>query len=116
MFTQFPGDTKFDAAIIGYYKPEHRARGYIESLNRQGEPVRFPIMTLSIGVVTNTQRMFADAMQVSNLASEMKKYAKGLSGSVYRVDRRNEGVADTAGSVAADGASSSGPHATGTGR
>ena len=111
---------RFDASIGSHYKAEHRERGYIECMNRQGEPVRFPIMTLSIGVVTNTQRTFVDAMQVSNLASEMKKYAKGLAGSVYRVDRRTEGAADPAGSAActavADGASSSGPHATGTGR
>jgi diguanylate cyclase (GGDEF)-like protein len=80
--------TRFDAAIPSYYREEHRAQGYIEAHSRQGESVRYPIMTLSIGVVTNAQRTFTDAMQVSNLASEMKKYAKGIGGSVYRVDRR----------------------------
>jgi hypothetical protein len=75
---------------------EHRQRGYIEATNRQGEPVRYPIMTLSIGVVTNAQRTFTDAMQVSNLAAEMKKYAKGISGSVFRVDRRGSEGAEPA--------------------
>jgi diguanylate cyclase (GGDEF)-like protein len=81
---------RFDACIPTYYKEEHRQRGYIEAINRQGEPVRYPIMTLSIGVVTNAQRSFTDAMQVANLAAEMKKYAKSVSGSVFRVDRRSE--------------------------
>jgi diguanylate cyclase (GGDEF)-like protein len=107
---------RFDAAIGAHYKPEHRERGYIESTNRQGEPVRFPLMTLSIGVVTNTQRTFADAMQVANLASEMKKYAKGHVGSVYRVDRRLDGAADPAGTATGPGATSAVPHDRGSGR
>ena len=79
---------RFDACVAGYYTEEHRRLGYIETVNRQGDLVRFPMMTLSIGVVTNSQRTFTDAKQVSNLAAEMKKYAKGVTGSVYRVDRR----------------------------
>jgi diguanylate cyclase (GGDEF)-like protein len=92
---------RFDAAIAAHYKDEHRERGFIESTSRQGEAVRYPIMTLSIGVVTNGQRNFIDAMQVSNLAAEMKKYAKGIVGSVYRVDRRSpDGVEPVAAVVA----------------
>jgi diguanylate cyclase (GGDEF)-like protein len=97
---------RFDAAIPSHYKPEHRERGFIEATSRLGEAVRYPMMTLSIGVVTNSQRVFTDAMQVSNLAAEMKKYAKGIAGSVYRVDRRNlEGEAALASAVPASGAS-----------
>lgn len=88
---------RFDICIPHHYKEEHRQRGYIESISRQGDPVRYPIMTLSVGVVTNSQRSFSDAMQVSNLAAEMKKYAKGLPGSVFRVDRRSiDGAPETA--------------------
>jgi diguanylate cyclase (GGDEF)-like protein len=79
---------KFDAAIPSYYSEEHRRQGHIEAMSRQGERVRYPIMSVSIGVVTNAQRTFTDAMQVANLAAEMKKYAKRSPGSIYRVDRR----------------------------
>ena len=79
---------RFDAVIPTHYSEEHRRQGYIEAISRQGEKVRYPIMSMSIGVVTNSQRSFTDAMQVANLAAEMKKYAKGTSGSIYRVDRR----------------------------
>ena len=45
-------------------------------------------MTLSIGVATNARRSFAHAAQVSDLATEMKTYAKSQHGSVYSIDRR----------------------------
>jgi hypothetical protein len=47
-------------------------------------------MTISIGVVTNERRQFISAAQISELATEMKTYAKTLTGSVYTVDRRDE--------------------------
>jgi hypothetical protein len=47
-------------------------------------------MTVSIGVVTNDRRHFTHAAQVSELATEMKSYAKTLPGSVYSVDRRTD--------------------------
>ena len=83
---------RFDAAIPDYYNEEHRRRGFIESINRQGQRVRFPIMSVSIGVVTSGTQRFTDPMQISNRASEMKKYAKAQPGSVYRVDRRVAGT------------------------
>jgi hypothetical protein len=51
-------------------------------------------MTVSIGVVTNERRRLTHAAQVSELATEMKSYAKTLEGSVYAVDRRADGPAD----------------------
>ena len=54
-------------------------------------------MTVSIGVVTNERRHFTHAAQVSELATEMKSYAKTLPGSVYVVDRRQDRVASGVG-------------------
>jgi hypothetical protein len=47
-------------------------------------------MTLSIGIVTNRSRTFTHPAQVSELATEMKSYAKTLPGSVFVVDRRQQ--------------------------
>ena len=47
-------------------------------------------MTLSIGVVTNAQRTLREARQISQLATEMKSYAKTLKGSVFTIDRRTD--------------------------
>jgi hypothetical protein len=50
-----------------------------------------------VGVVTNQRRHFTRAIEVSELATEMKSYAKTLPGSVWAVDRRrDEAPMDTA--------------------
>lgn len=79
--------------LIGYqYSEQDRQAGYFFGKDRRGQLHRVPLMTLSIGVVTNTRRKFTHAAQVSQLATEMKGYAKTLNGSVYSVDRRADGV------------------------
>jgi len=40
--------------------------------------------------VTNQHRRFAHPAQVSELATEMKSYAKTQAGSVFVVDRRHD--------------------------
>ncbi len=84
--------TVFDT-LIGYqYSEQDRQAGYFFGKDRRGQLHRVPLMTLSIGVVTNAKRKFTHAAQVSQLATEMKGYAKTLPGSVYSVDRRADGV------------------------
>ena len=78
----------FDELIPLQYSPEDRERGYFLGHDRRGEEYRVPLMTLSIGVVTNQRRTLTHAGQISELATEMKTYAKSLPGSVYAVDRR----------------------------
>ncbi len=85
---------RFDREIVQFYKQEHIDAGFIETESRQGQRVRFPIMSVSIGVVTSASGDFTNAMQVSNRAAEMKKYAKGQLGSVFKVDRRGAGAND----------------------
>lgn len=104
---------RFDAVIPSHYREEHRRQGFLEAQNRQGEKVCYPLMSLSIGVVTNSQRAFTDAMQVANLAAEMKKYAKGVGGSAYRVDRRVTDEAPEAAGAAAPAPAR--PHEPGAG-
>ena len=84
--------TVFDT-LIGYqYSEQDRRAGYFFGKDRRGQLHRVPLMTLSIGVVTNERRVFTTAANVSLLATEMKGYAKTLNGSVYSVDRRTDGV------------------------
>jgi diguanylate cyclase (GGDEF)-like protein len=78
----------FDELIPLQYPLEDRERGYFLGHDRRGEAYRVPLMTLSIGVVTNEHRRFTHTAQISELATEMKTYAKTLPGSVYAVDRR----------------------------
>jgi diguanylate cyclase (GGDEF)-like protein len=82
----------FDKSIRDFYDPEDRQRGYIEGETRQGEKVSFPIMTLSIAVVTNERRPLQNHVEVGEIAAELKKYAKSFSRSIFVVDRRKEKV------------------------
>ncbi|MDP9348125.1 MAG: diguanylate cyclase [Gemmatimonadota bacterium] len=78
----------FQELIPLQYSREDRERGFFDGKDRRGEVFEVPLMTLSIGVVTNERRTFSHTAQISELASEMKAYAKTLHGSVYAVDRR----------------------------
>lgn len=78
----------FDELIPFQYSEEDRKAGYFLGKDRRGSIHRIPLMTLSIGVVTNQFHSFSHTAQVSELAAEMKAYAKTLPGTVYVVDRR----------------------------
>ena len=83
----------FDLIVPFQYSEHDRRAGYFFGKDRRGQLHRVPLMTLSIGVVTNERRIFTAAAQVSELATEMKGYAKTLAGSVFTVDRRTDGAA-----------------------
>jgi len=78
----------FDELIPYQYTEEDRRAGYFLGKDRRGNVHRVPLMTLSIGVVTNQLQDFTHAGQVSERAAEMKSFAKSLPGSKYVVDRR----------------------------
>ncbi len=80
----------FDELIALQYSEQDRRMGYFLGKDRRGLLHRVPLMTLSIGVVTNQRRRFSRATEVSELATEMKSYAKTLPGSLWTVDRRRE--------------------------
>jgi GGDEF domain-containing protein len=80
----------FDTLIPYQYSEQDRRAGYFFGKDRRGQLHRVPLMTVSIGVVTNERRHFTHAAQVSELATEMKSYAKTLPGSVYSIDRRQD--------------------------
>ncbi|MBI5440158.1 MAG: adenylate/guanylate cyclase domain-containing protein [Deltaproteobacteria bacterium] len=82
---------EFDASVPGFYSDEDRARGHIVGLTRQGQEVRFPLVTVSIAVVTNEHYSFGNHIEVAERAAELKEYAKSLPGSVCVADRRRQG-------------------------
>lgn len=83
----------FDDLIPYQYTEEDRKAGYFLGKDRRGNIHRIPLMALSIGVVTNQFQDFEHTGQISELAAEMKSYAKSLPGSKYVVDRRHQSPA-----------------------
>lgn len=80
----------FDTLMPLQYPSEDRERGYYLAEDRQGAIRETPLMSISIGCVTNVHRKFTHPARVSELANEMKSYAKTFTGSLFVVDRRRD--------------------------
>jgi len=78
----------FNNLVRNFYDIEDLKKGYIESVNRQGEKQIFPIMTLSVGITSNKYRKFKHFSEMAEAASEMKSIAKKNQYSKYAIDRR----------------------------
>jgi diguanylate cyclase (GGDEF)-like protein len=82
---------EFDKNVDKLYDAKDLRMGHIIRKSRSGEEIKFPLMTISIGVVTNKKRKFKHFVQVGEIAAEVKNYAKSKPGSLYYVDRRYHG-------------------------
>ncbi len=81
---------EFDKNVDELYDAKELKRGHVIRKSRTGEEIKFPLMTISIGVVTNKKRKFKHYIQVGEVAAEVKNYAKSKPGSLYHVDRRQD--------------------------
>jgi len=79
---------RFDERAPGFFAPEDAERGWIEVLNRRGEPQRYGPLTISIGVASTQRRRFAHFAEAIAVATEMRSFAKGTGASSWSVDRR----------------------------
>ncbi len=79
---------RFDDGILDYYDTADALRGYIEVTDRRGERYAFPVVAFSLGVATNLHRPITSQWEASEIAVEMKEYAKKQPGSSYQIDRR----------------------------
>jgi GGDEF domain-containing protein/CHASE3 domain sensor protein len=82
---------QFDHRIPEFYDAKDRERGYILGKTRQGVEMQFPIMTISIAIVTNEHRQLTNPLEASEIAAELKDYAKTIPKSVFVVDKRRSG-------------------------
>ena len=69
---------RFNAAAPALYDSETRDRGFIEAEDRQGNPTRFPLTTLSIGALHVTPGLFTAPEDVASAAASAKHQAKKL--------------------------------------
>jgi diguanylate cyclase (GGDEF)-like protein len=79
----------FDELIALQYNEADRARGWFVGKDRRGHEYEVPLMTISIGVITDETRELRHPGEIGALATEMKAYAKTFPGSVYVADRRS---------------------------
>lgn len=82
---------RFDRRIIDFYDAGDKKNGYILGKTRQGVDMKFPIMTISIAIVTNERRQINSPLEASEIAAELKDYAKTIPKSVFVIDKRRAG-------------------------
>ncbi|HEY8314121.1 MAG TPA: response regulator [Candidatus Baltobacteraceae bacterium] len=80
----------FDRDIRKLYKEQDLRQGFIETRDRRGTLNRFPIMSLSIAIVSTEQRELTNYAQVGEAVAELKRYAKSIGGSVFVKDKRRQ--------------------------
>ncbi len=85
----------FDENVPSLYSQEDRRRGGISVIDRRGETVTYPLMTLSVAAVITGRRPVTSYRQLSDIVAELKAYAKSAPGSVY-VEERRRGEASSA--------------------
>ncbi|WHH61329.1 response regulator [Petroclostridium sp. X23] len=78
----------FDRKILDLYEEKDKKRGYIITTDRLGNHMKFPLISVSVAIVTNEFRILFSSLQVSEIAAEVKKKAKDILGSVYVKDKR----------------------------
>lgn len=78
----------FDKASPAFYSEEDRQAGFIIAKDRQGEEKKIPLLSISIGVVSNEKKKITHMAEVGEIGAELKQQAKALERSNYIRDQR----------------------------
>jgi len=78
----------FNGAVRELYDPEDRDRGSIEVPNRRHVTERFPLMSLTIALVSTDRMPVSHLAELIDVAQELKTHGKGIPGSVLVGERR----------------------------
>lgn len=71
----------FEKRINRFYDTGDAQRGYIKGKDRQGIMQKFPLITVSVAIVTDDGTRFKNPLDMAMTAAELKEYAKTLPGS-----------------------------------
>jgi len=83
---------RWSAESLAYYLPDDARRGEFLSVNSLRGPQTYPLVSLSIGVISNTLHPVTTMEEVSQLAAEVKYRAKSTPGNAYYIDQRRRPV------------------------
>ncbi len=79
---------EFEKTVPSFYNETDRKNGYIIGKDRKGEIQKIPLLSVSIGVVSNEYRSIEHVAQIGEIGAELKAHAKRLERSNYLVDKR----------------------------
>jgi len=72
--------SKFNKQIIDMYNDVDRQAGHIQAIDRNGKPQKFPIMSLSLGVIVIKSGHSLSRDEIADFASKAKSAAKKAKG------------------------------------
>ncbi len=81
---------RYKEISMAHYRPEDRERGSISGVDRKGRPYQFPLVSLSIGEVSNQLRQPHSMQEMSYLTAEAKYLAKQSTDDIYYAAPRRE--------------------------
>jgi len=64
---------RFAEEVLTHYNFMDREQGYIFATNREGQPEKVPIMSITIGHVSPSTQQFADIREITELAAESRR-------------------------------------------
>lgn len=73
----------FDGRIRKFYPDEDREQGFFIGKDRRGMEQTFPLITVTMAIVTDDGSRFRNPLEMAELAARLKEYAKTLPGSNY---------------------------------
>lgn len=76
---------EFDERVKDYCSEEDQLRGYIVTKNRHGVEEKFPLVSLSIAVVTGKHRRYKSSEEIAEAAVHVKKRCKMIWQSCFEI-------------------------------
>ncbi|MDD5686604.1 MAG: response regulator [Elusimicrobia bacterium] len=67
---------RYDKMVVQYYDEEDAKRGFIVSRDREDKLKKFPLMSVSIGILTNEKNPFPSLEMLNEKIAELKSKAK----------------------------------------
>ena len=78
----------FEKTVPSFYSEVDKKRGFIIAKDRKGKEQEFPLVSISIGIVSNESRKIEHVGQIGEIGAEVKSLAKQLERSNYVKDQR----------------------------
>jgi len=78
-----------DERMVFLYDDADQRAGFVTSVDRKGRDRVFPLISVSVAIVTNEHCRFGHHSEVSAIGTELKTYLKQLTGSCFMKNRRH---------------------------